>query len=229
MSVQTRGLAKRYGVQPVLTSIDLEVPAGTSVSVLGPSGSGKTTLLRLLAGLELPDAGTVTLGGREASGSGGAVAPHRRGIGFAFQRSALWPHMTVGANILFGVARLDRSARQERLDALLAELELDGLAGRYPDELSGGQARRAALGRALAPEPPILLLDEPLTNLDEALRSRVLERVRDRVARTGATLVYVTHDEAEARRMAGRVLRLADGRLEPGNGPVSPLSREVIP
>jgi len=210
-----RELGKGFGGQTVLRDVRADVPSGGLTAVLGPSGSGKTTLLRLVAGLDLPDAGSIEMDGRVVSRPGWALEPHRRGVGFAFQRSALWPHMTVAQNVLFGVRDCSKSAARARLSALLADLELGGLERRYPDQLSGGQARRVALARALAPEPPVLLLDEPLTNLEAELKERLAELVRRHIERTGATTLYVTHDGAEARRMGATVLALTDGRLAP--------------
>jgi iron(III) transport system ATP-binding protein len=181
--------------------------------LVGASGSGKTTLLRLLAGLELPDAGRIYLDGRLASEPGWALAPHRRGIGFAFQRSALWPHMTVAQNIAFGLGDAPRDRVRVSVWRLLAEMQLDGLADRYPDQLSGGQSRRVALARALAPEPRFLLLDEPLTNIEPELKKRLLTVVRGHAERTGACVVYVTHDADEAAATGGRTSILRDGRL----------------
>jgi iron(III) transport system ATP-binding protein len=213
LSIIVDGVSKAYGGRPVLVQLELRLGDREVVSVLGPSGSGKTTLLRLIAGLAMPDTGRLLIDGEVVSRPGWCLAPHRRGIGFAFQDSALWPHMTVAQNIAFGLGRAGRDEVQGRVEELLGLLELDGLSRRYPDELSGGQARRVNVARALAPRPEILLLDEPLTNVEPVLRSRLLEVVRAQAEADGSCVVHVTHDEADARIVGGRVLRLSDGRL----------------
>jgi iron(III) transport system ATP-binding protein len=184
-------------------------------TLLGPSGCGKTTLLRLIAGLDLPDEGYVELDGRLASRPGWALEPHRRSVGLAFQSGALWPHMTVAQNVAFGVVRRANGGRTSRVVELLDALQLGGLADRYPDQLSGGQARRVSLARAMAPEPGCLLLDEPLASLEPALRERLLGFIRADIERTGASAIYVTHDRAEAEALGSAVCALRDGRLAP--------------
>jgi iron(III) transport system ATP-binding protein len=213
--LELQGVAKAFGRVRVLDGIDLAMAAGERVAVLGVSGVGKTTLLRLVAGLDLPDAGQIVLDGEVVSRPRWGLAPHRRSVGYAFQRSALWPHMTVASNVAFGMHRLPAADRRARVADLLARLELDGLGDRYPDQLSGGQSRRVALARALAPEPALLLFDEPLTNLEGPLRERLLGEIADQAARTAATVLYVTHDRDEAERAAPRRLRLEAGRLVP--------------
>ena len=213
--ISVRGLAKRFGSTHVLQGLALEVPAGGSVGILGASGTGKTTLLRLLAGLEIADAGEIHLCGRPVDSPTQFVPPHARGLGVVFQRPALWPHLSLGANILFGVLSRQRAERRGRLERLLVLLELSGLAERRPHELSEGQARRAALARALAPEPPVLLLDEPFTNLDSELRARLVAAVRAEAHRFGATTVLVTHEPAEAVAFAADLQVLEHGVLHP--------------
>jgi iron(III) transport system ATP-binding protein len=212
--IALRGLSKRFGLLQVLSGLDADVGDGATLAVLGPSGSGKTTLLRLVAGLELPDDGCIELGGRVVSRRGWALEPHRRSVGFAFQSSALWPHMTVARNVSFGLDDRANGRRAARVGELLALLDLEGLADRYPDQLSGGQAKRVTLARALAPEPGCLLLDEPLASLEPALRERVLGVLRSELGRTGASAVYVTHDRAEAEALGSTVCALMDGRLQ---------------
>jgi len=207
--LEIRGLAKAYGAMKVLEGLALTVPAGGRVVVLGPSGSGKTTLLRLIAGLDLPDAGEVLLDGAVMSAPGWAAPPSARKVGMVFQAPALWPHMTAAENIRFGLGGLERSAARQRVGELLAALGMEGLAGRYPHELSGGEARRVALARALAPRPALLLLDEPLTNLNVALKAKVHAVLEAHLAAHQSTLVYVTHDPAEAETTGGQVLSLA--------------------
>ncbi len=211
--IVVKGLAKHFGDTTALSGVSLEIPDGDAVAVVGPSGSGKTTLLRLIAGLELPDQGEVYLDATLASRPGWALEPHRRGIGFVFQTPALWPHMTVAQNILFGMHGLPKPAARERLKNLLGRMGLVGFDRRYPDQLSAGQARRVALARALAPEPRILLLDEPLTNVDELLKAQLAALILECTSESGANVVYVTHDHSEARRIGRRALVLRGGQL----------------
>jgi iron(III) transport system ATP-binding protein len=211
------GLHKAFGDHPVLTGVDLEVPAGSLTAILGPSGSGKTTLLRVLAGFERADAGTVTIGGSLVDGPGVYLPPERRRIGYVPQEGSLFPHLTVAANIGFGLP-----ARQRRGPATAKLLDAVGLAGlgqRYPHQLSGGQQQRVALARALAIEPKIVLLDEPFASLDAHLRASVRADVQELLAKTGITGVLVTHDQDEALSTADRVAVLRDGRIAQCDAP----------
>jgi iron(III) transport system ATP-binding protein len=211
------GLHKAFGDHPVLTGVDLEVPAGSLTAILGPSGSGKTTLLRVLAGFERADAGTVTIGGSVVDGPGVYVPPERRRIGYVPQEGSLFPHLTVAANIGFGLP-----ARQRRGPATAELLEAVGLANlgrRYPHQLSGGQQQRVALARALAIGPKIVLLDEPFASLDAHLRASVRADVQELLAKTGITGVLVTHDQDEALSTADRVAVLRDGRIAQCDAP----------
>jgi iron(III) transport system ATP-binding protein len=203
-AVEVRSVSKRFGRTVALEDVSFELRPGGSAVITGPSGSGKTTLLRLVAGLESPDAGDVRLDGTPCR----AIRPHERGIGFVFQSPALWPHMTVAENVGFGV-RGDR----RRVGEMLERVELSGYGSRYPDELSGGEAQRVALARALAPRARLLLLDEPLSHLDDELRWRMQDLVLSAARETGATLLYVAHDLKEASRVSPRTLRLLAGRL----------------
>lgn len=208
-----RGLSKSFGDVPVLHELELEVEQGSLVAILGASGGGKTTLLRLICGFERQDAGTISIGGQLASGPDLHRRPEQRHIGYVAQDGALFPHLSVGRNILFG---LDRNARREhrRAEALL---ELVGLpisyAARPPQELSGGEQQRVALARALAPAPSLVLLDEPFSALDAALRAGTRRAVADALSRAGATALLVTHDQSEALSMGDRVGVLRHGRL----------------
>ncbi|HEY4625205.1 MAG TPA: ABC transporter ATP-binding protein [Blastococcus sp.] len=206
-------LTKSFTTTPVLTGVDLHVPTGSLTALLGPSGCGKTTLLRLIAGFDDPDSGTVRIGNRLVAGSGRSVAARRRGIGFVPQEGGLFPHLTVAGNVAFGLPRrLRRDAG--RIRELLALVGLDAdLAGRSPHQLSGGQQQRVALARALAPEPTLVLLDEPFSSLDAGLREETRLAVADALTATGATAVLVTHDQAEALSMADQVAVLRGGRL----------------
>ncbi len=206
-------VTKSYGSTPVLTGIDLHVPAGTTTALLGPSGCGKTTLLRIVAGFDDPDSGTVELGGRVVAGDGRGVPARRRGIGFVPQEGGLFPHLSVAANVTFGLPRRQRRDRG-RVAGLLALVGLDAaLADRSPHQLSGGQQQRVALARALAPEPSLVLLDEPFSSLDASLREETRRAVAEALAATGATAVLVTHDQAEALSTASQVAVLRGGRL----------------
>jgi len=203
--LQVRGLSAGYG-SPVLHDVDLDVHGGEFVSVLGVSGSGKTTLLRTVAGLHRAVAGSVALHGRDLT----RVAPQHRGIGLVPQEGALFGHLTVARNVGYG---LHRSVRSARVPDLLARLGLDGLADRMPHELSGGQRQRVALARALAPEPAVVLLDEPFANLDAGLRASVRADVVATLRAAGTAAVLITHDQDEALSVSDRVAVLHEGRI----------------
>jgi iron(III) transport system ATP-binding protein len=212
-SLTVEDLTKSFGATPVLTGVDLHVPEGSFTALLGPSGCGKTTLLRLIAGFEDPDTGTVVLGDRVVAGAGRSVAARRRGVGLVPQEGGLFPHLTVAGNISFGLPRRQRRDGG-RVRELLALVGLDAaLADRAPHQLSGGQQQRVALARALAPEPSLVLLDEPFSSLDAALREETRGAVSAALTATGATAVLVTHDQAEALSMADQVAVLRGGRL----------------
>ncbi|MBM4287055.1 MAG: ATP-binding cassette domain-containing protein [Deltaproteobacteria bacterium] len=211
--IQVVELSKGYGTVAAVAGVSFTVPALGTLAVLGPSGSGKTTLLRLLAGLDLPDAGEIYLDGRLASRPGWALEPHRRGLGFLFQTPALWPHLTVAQNILFGLYKSPKKAAQERLEELLEQMSLTALARRYPYQISGGEARRVSLARTLAPRPRLLLLDEPLINLDPELKHHLLQLIKTTVTKSRGTLIYVTHDRQEAAAVVEDFLFLDRGRI----------------
>ena len=212
-SVTVQGVAKSFAGQQVLAGIDLEVPQGNLTAVLGPSGCGKTTLLRIIAGFVHPDAGVVRLGGLPVVGDGHrTLRPQQRRVGYVPQEGALFPHLDVGANIAFGLPRAQR--RGARLDDMLRLVELpSSIASRYPHELSGGQQQRVALARALAPEPAVVLLDEPFSSLDASLREGTGRAVVRALRAAGATAVLVTHDQGEALSLADQVAVMRDGRL----------------
>jgi ABC-type sugar transport system ATPase subunit len=213
-NIRVTNLGKGYGGPPVLQGVSFELRQGERLVVLGPSGSGKSTLLRLLAGLDLPDAGEIWLGERLASRPGWGLPPYERAIGMAFQAPTLWPHMTVAQNLLFGLDHANKDQKQWVLEELAPAFELSGLLRRYPGQLSGGEARRVGLARALAPRRPILLLDEPLTNLNAELKTKVLSAALKFVDTFHPTLLYVTHDLTEAEALGAQVLRLEKGRGE---------------
>jgi ABC-type Fe3+/spermidine/putrescine transport system ATPase subunit len=210
--VACRGLTKRFGALEAVAALDLDVFGGELLALLGPSGCGKTTTLRLVGGFERPDAGTVDLAGVPVAGPDVFVPPERRRIGVVFQDYALFPHLTVAANVGYGVR--DRSARRARAAEMLELVGLGNKATRRPHELSGGEQQRVAIARALAPDPAILLLDEPFSNLDAALRLRVRAEVRDILLAANATAVFVTHDQEEALELADRVSILNKGKIE---------------
>jgi len=209
------GLTKRYGRTAAVDGIDLQVRSGEFLAVLGPSGCGKTTLLRLIAGFERSDAGTIRLGDRAFSGPGFHLPAERRQIGIVFQSYALWPHMSVAENVGYplrvaGAAEVDR---RRGVEEALATVGLDGYGARRPAELSGGQRQRVALARCLVMRPSLVLLDEPLANLDVHLRASMQEEFARLHKATGATMVYVTHDQAEAMALAERIAVLDRGKL----------------
>ena len=214
-SVELQGVVKRYGRTVVAVhNLSLAVTPGEIVTVVGPSGCGKTTMLRLIAGFERADAGRISISGAVVDGGGRVVPPEERRVGFVFQDYALFPHLTVGANVAFGLRGVGAKARAERVSTMLRLCALEGLDGRYPHELSGGQQQRTALARALAPGNGVVLLDEPLSNLDAALRRSVRGQLRDMLKQAGATALIVTHDQEEALEIADRVLVLQNGRVE---------------
>jgi len=208
-----RQVTKCYGPVTAINDLTLEVSSGEMVVVQGPSGSGKTTLLRLIAGLEIPDQGLIYIAGKEVSSPTRATPPYTRGIGFVFQRSALWPHMTVSQNIHFAMHKTSRARDAHHLEQLLKQTELRKLANRFPGQLSGGEARRVALARALASKPNILLLDEPLTSLDPDLKMYLLEVIHNYIEKTKATMLYVTHIADEAMQFGGRLISMQSGQL----------------
>ena len=214
--ISIRGLAKRFDAQHAVHGLDLEIEDREFVTLLGPSGCGKTTTLRLLAGLAAPDAGEIVIDGRVVSSTRRVLPPERRQMGMVFQSYALWPHMNVFENVAFGLTlkRVARSEVHERVERALAMVGLDGLGNRTPHALSGGQQQRVALARSLVTEPSILLLDEPLSNLDAKLRERMRLELKELHRRTGITFVYVTHDQAEAMVLSDRIAVLNGGLLQ---------------
>ncbi|MBM3606303.1 MAG: ABC transporter ATP-binding protein [Alphaproteobacteria bacterium] len=213
--IQSRGLSKSFNGTSVLSDLTLDLAAGAFLALLGPSGCGKTTLLRLIAGLEHPDSGTLHLGGTAVAAPGTFVPPEQRHLGMVFQSYALWPNMTVAGNVAFalGPRRMTAAKRRDRVAQMLDAVGLAHLADRRPHELSGGQRQRVALARALAPRPQLLLLDEPLANLDAHLRHRMLAEFRRLHAATGTTFILVTHDQDEAMAVASQIAVMNAGRI----------------
>ena len=216
--ISLSSVGKTFAGAPALSDITTRFEDGEFIALLGPSGCGKTTLLRLLAGFEMPSAGQIGIGRRTMAdaGSGAMVPPERRNIGFVFQSYALWPHMSVRRNIAYPleIRRLARAQIAEQTEAALAATGLGAYADRMPSELSGGQRQRVALARCLVSDPDAVLLDEPLANLDVALRASMQGVFTDFHRRTGATMVYVTHDQAEAMAMADRIAVLDRGTIQ---------------
>jgi ABC-type Fe3+/spermidine/putrescine transport system ATPase subunit len=206
--LELRDVTKRFPGHVAIRGLSLAVPRGQLLALLGPSGSGKTTTLRVLAGFERPDSGAVIMGGADVT----ALSPAARHIGMVFQHYALFPHLSVGENVAFGIPR--GAGRDERVRQLLKLVDLDGFEGRRIDALSGGQQQRVAVARALGPDPRLLLLDEPLSNLDPALRERTRRELRSALDAVGVTTVLVTHEQDEAFALGDVIAVLRDGRLE---------------
>ena len=203
-----RDVTVAFGDTVVLDGATLTVADGEIVALLGPSGSGKSTLLRVVAGILQPDRGTVSIGGRDVT----AVPTHRRDVGMVFQDEQLFPHLDVGGNVAFGLrmAGVPKAERRVRVDELLSLVGLDGFAGRSIERLSGGEAKRVALARSLAPAPAVLLLDEPLSGLDDDLAVHLAGELGEVLRSTGTTSIWVTHDVEEAELVADRIVRLGE-------------------
>ncbi|MBX3248026.1 MAG: sn-glycerol-3-phosphate ABC transporter ATP-binding protein UgpC [Myxococcales bacterium] len=213
-----RDIRKAFGETHVLKGVDLSVRDGELVVLVGPSGCGKSTLLRTIAGLELPDSGTLHIGGRDVT----KAAPKDRDIGMVFQSYALYPHLTVRDNLAFGLRlrKTDDATVKERVDGVAKMLGLAPLLDRYPRQLSGGQRQRVAMGRAIARRPALFLFDEPLSNLDAALRAEVRVEIKRLHAELSATMVYVTHDQVEAMTLADKLVVLNGGLVEQEGPPL---------
>jgi iron(III) transport system ATP-binding protein len=207
------GLSKSFGAVRAVDDVDFEVRRGELVAVLGPSGCGKTTLLRLIAGFERPDAGSIEVGGARLAGPGEWVQPEKRRIGMVFQDYALFPHLGVAANVAFGLIKHGREDRERLTKRTLELVGLQHKAERYPHELSGGERQRVALARALAPEPQLVLLDEPFSSLDASLRAGLRREVELILREAEATALLVTHDQEEALSLADRLAVMREGQL----------------
>lgn len=229
VTIHIKSIVKTFGDTAAVAGLDLEIRPGELFFLLGPSGCGKTTLLRMLAGLETPTSGTIRFGERDVT----TLPANKRNIGMVFQSYALWPHMTVAENVAFGlkVRKIKADSRDSRVREALAAVRMDPYAERRPGQLSGGQQQRVALARALVVRPDVLLLDEPLSNLDAALRIEMRREIRRLCRETGITSVYVTHDQEEALSMADRMAVLRAGKLEQLGAPrdlyAKPASRFV--
>jgi len=211
MRITVQNLTKRFGPLAAVSEVSLSIEEGELFTLLGPSGCGKTTLLRLIAGFYAPDTGTIHFGDRLVN----AVPPHERGIGMVFQNYALWPHMSVSENVSYGLKlrKVSSSEIAERVRGVLHKVGLTGLGDRYPGQLSGGQQQRVALARALVLNPQILLLDEPLSNLDAKIRIQVRAEIRKLQKELGITTLYVTHDQEEALTLSDRIAVFNQGKV----------------
>lgn len=222
-ALEIKNLTKNFGAKAVIEPFSLEVEKGAFVALLGPSGCGKTTLLRMVAGLETPTSGEIRIDGRVVFSSAARmnIPPEDRGIGMVFQTYAVWPHMTVRENIAYPLKlrKIPKDEIDRRVNEILSLVKMDSLSHRYPHELSGGQQQRVALSRGLVMRPPILCLDEPLSNLDARLRAEMRTEIRELHRKTGITVLYVTHDQREAFEMATEILILNEGRIEQRSKP----------
>ncbi|MBI2860379.1 MAG: ABC transporter ATP-binding protein [Chloroflexi bacterium] len=227
IAVRCSDLTKDFGRTRALYDINLEVEEGSFLALLGPSGCGKTTLLRLIAGFEAPDQGAIEVAGRTVAGPGVFVPPEKRQTGIVFQDYALFPHLDVSRNIAFGLPK--GANHQNRIAEMLSLVGLKGYERRMPHQLSGGEQQRVALARALAPHPTVLLLDEPFSNLDADLRSRIRAEVKGILACAGATVIFVTHDQEEALYMGDRVGVMNAGRMEQIDTPEAIFYRPASP
>jgi sulfate transport system ATP-binding protein len=217
MAIEVHGVSKRFGTFTALDDVSMTVGDGALTALLGPSGSGKSTLLRIIAGLETPDEGAVTIGGQKVTDT----PARRRGVGFVFQHYAPFKHMTVHNNVAFGLAvrKRPKSEIDARVKELLGLVRLDGLAERYPSQLSGGQLQRMALARALAVQPKVLLLDEPFGALDAQVRGELREWLRRLHDEIHVTTIFVTHDQEEAMEVAEQIVVMNAGRIEQAGSP----------
>lgn len=204
------GISKSYGAQQVVRDVSLSVPAGQVTCLLGPSGCGKSTTLRMVAGVEMPDSGAIHLDGAVICDGQTSTPPEARSIGLMFQDFALFPHLSVADNVAFG---LNKSEAKTRVPQLLSKVGMGSFADRYPHELSGGEQQRVALARALAPKPKVMLMDEPFSGLDDRLRDEIRDETLDILSGEGTAVLLVTHEPAEAMRMADEIALMRDGRI----------------
>ncbi len=227
MYIQTENICKKFGGYVAAEDISFGIEKGKLAALLGPSGSGKTTILRIIAGLETQDSGNVVIDGKNVND----IPAGKRGIGFVFQNYALFRYMTVYENIAYGlrVKKLGRNKIRERVTELISLIGLEGLEKRYPDQLSGGQRQRVAFARAIAPDPGLLLLDEPFAAIDAKVRKELRSWLREMIARVGITSIFVTHDQEEALEVADQIMIINQGRLEQMGQPVEIYKKPKTP
>lgn len=230
MLVSIEGLTFQFagGKRPIVDNFSMSVDKGEIVGIIGPSGSGKSSLLRLVSGLEEPKKGTIIIDGKTIVDERTYIEPENRGIGMVFQDYALFPHLTVANNITFGLHKLSRRNRQERLHEMLELVQLEEFKDRFPHELSGGQQQRVAIARALAPRPSILLLDEPFSNLDADLKSSIRFELREILEKAEMTCLFVSHDQADIDAICDRVYHMSSGVQAPESNEVVEKKRELI-
>ncbi|MBB5326195.1 iron(III) transport system ATP-binding protein [Anoxybacillus tepidamans] len=216
MHVQIEDLTFQYrnAKTPTIKNFSLSIDKGEIISILGDSGSGKSTILRLIAGLEIPQSGTIKIDGKTILSHTHFTPPEKRGVGMVFQDYALFPHMTVAKNIMFGLRNMKKAEKLARLEEMLELINLKDFKNRYPYELSGGQQQRVALARALAPAPSLLIFDEPFSNLDASLQEKIRGELRVLLKQTGITSIFVTHDQADAKALADRIVYIKNGTIE---------------
>ncbi|MBE4910540.1 ABC transporter ATP-binding protein [Bacillus luteolus] len=215
MFIQLTDINFRYRNADKLTlqNVSLSINKGELVSILGKSGSGKSTILRIIAGLEVPSSGSLLVGDKTLVDEACFVQPEKRGIGLVFQDYALFPHLTVADNVKFGLRKMSRKQKLQRLEEVLQLVDLVGYEKRYPYELSGGQQQRVALARALAPNPALIMFDEPFSNLDADLQLQIREELRSIIKKANITSIFVTHDQSDAAALADRVIVMDEGRI----------------
>ncbi|WP_246946076.1 ABC transporter ATP-binding protein [Bacillus pinisoli] len=214
MFVEIKNLQYKYknAIEPTIKDFSLQIEKGEIVSILGESGSGKSTILRLVTGLEIPNSGSISINNRTIFDEVTFIPPEKREVGMVFQDYALFPHMTVANNIKYGLRKMSKKEKKERIDEMLSLVNLSKYRDRYPYELSGGQQQRVALARALAPAPSLLVFDEPFSNLDTYLQIRIRDELREILKQTGITSIFVTHDQEDAKVLADEIIYLENGK-----------------
>jgi len=212
--ISIKDLNKCYGEVRILENVNLEIGKTEPAVLFGPSGSGKTTLLRMIAGLEIPDSGSILMDEAVVSQAGWVLHPNKRNISIVFQSPALWPHLTVEKNILFGLCGIEKTVALEKLKSIVEETGIIGLEKRYPHQLSGGQVKRASLARALVQEKEFYLMDEPLVNQDDENKNKLIELIIKKVKEYKAGLLYITHDVEEAEKISKRIVKINGGKIE---------------